>query len=248
MIKRVDLVPASGLLSVYRKKSNPALRWDVSIFKENAYICQDMFDALVQLDQAVTQQKGTLFITDLGRTWQLQDQRRKDFENGSKPVYAAIPGGSFHQAGKAVDFSTQELNFQGVDKEKWLKKLWDLAKPLGFRPIIPAPDLRKSECWHFDMPGKDWQKAYADKDLSTKDALDYNLVAKACILDCGLWNPAETEEKVIKMFVHAQLIRLGKYEIGEIDGILGPKCQKAIQELGCLGTSPLAVANMLIKL
>lgn len=245
---RVELVQASGLLSSYKKKSNPTQRWDVSVFKENAYVCPDMLEALIQLDAAVTAQNGTLYITDLGRTWELQQKRREDYEKKIKPAYAAVPGGSFHQAGRAVDFSTSELNFQGVPKEQWLKKFWDICRPLGFHPIISIPDLKKSECWHFDFPGKAWEAAYAYKDKFSSDAIDYTLIAKCCILDIGKWDPKENPDKVMKMYIQAQLIRLGKYEIGTVDGILGQKSWKAVQSLSIMDTDLKQVSYLLSKM
>ena len=242
---RVQLVQATGLLSSYKKKSNPALRWDVSVFKEGSYVCTDMLEALIQLDAAVTAQKGTLYITDLTRTWELQQKRRDDYVSKVKPAYAAVPGGSYHQAGRAVDFSTSELNFQGIPKDQWLKKFWDIARPLGFFPIIKIPDLNKSECWHFDFPGKAWEKAYDYMDDFSSDAIDYTLIAKCCILDVGKWDPKENPDKVVKMFIQAQLIRLGKYEIGTVDGLIGAKSWKAIQSLGITATDLNQVSQLL---
>lgn len=245
---RIQLVPASGILSSYPKKNNPSERWDISVFKDNALICSDMFTALCELDKQVTAAGGTLYVTDLRRTWAMQAQARQDYVSGVKKAYAAVPGGSFHQAARAIDFAVSQLNFKGVAKDQWLKKFWDLAKPLGFHPIIAIPDLNMSECWHFDFPGKDWEAAYAYKDKSSSDAIDYTLVAKCCILDAGLWDPSENPDKVVKMFIQAQLIRLGRYEIGSVDGILGSKSLKALQDLGLTATDVNQVAQSLSKM
>lgn len=245
--KRISLVPASGVTSYYKKKSNPSERWDISVFKEGALVPPDMLFALIELNDAVTEQQGKLYITDLTRTWALQQKRREDYLNKTKPAYAAPPGGSWHQAGRAIDISTQELGFVGVPKENWLKKFWSIATPLGFYPIIKTPDLSKSECWHFDFPGKDWENAYDYADNFSNDSVDNGLVAKCAILDIGAWDPNENPYKVTRMFIQAQLIRLGRYEIGSIDGVLGTKTQKALADLGLGGLGLEEIASELSK-
>ena len=246
-LKRIDLVAATGVLSAYKKKSNPLERWDISALKEGAQCSPDMFDAVIQVNQAVKEQNGTLYITDMFRTWVDQESARNDYLSGKKKAFVAPPGGSFHQAARAIDFSTSELNFRDVPKDKWLKKFWDIVKPIGFHPIIRMPVLGMSECWHFDYPGKAWAKAYDYMDDSSSDHVDYSYVAKCAILDIGAWDPKENPIKIRNMFIQAQLVRLGHYQIGSIDGIIGKKSQLVLQSLGLDATDLDKVAEELKK-
>jgi hypothetical protein len=206
----------------YTKGIKKNKRIDVSKFKEGAYVTKDMRNALYKLKKIVEENKGNLYITELYRSWETQDKARKDYELGIKKHYVAKPGGSFHNAGRAVDFDTQNLNFEGIKKEHWLQKFWDLAKPLGFKPIIKIPSLNISENWHFDRLGE-WSLAYKK--------LPYSEIAKCCILDIGKWKD-HNKIKIRNMFIQAQLIRLEFFEIGKVDGIIGPKTEKILKILG----------------
>lgn len=221
--KRIELVAASNLTSSYKKKYKRE-KWSIDVFKGGRFIAPDMFVALKKLDKLVRLNKGNLYIIDLFRSWDTQAKARKKFETGVKKAFVAKPGGSFHNAGRAVDISVKELEFEGIDKDDWVSVFWELAKPLGFRPIVSTPDLGVSEVWHYDFPGNDWQDAY--------DMLQYGEIAKCCVLDVGEWNPDEVEEKTRKMFIQAQLIRLQFYEVGKVDGIFGPKTKKVLDFCG----------------
>jgi hypothetical protein len=247
-MKRINTVAASGMVSSYKKSKNPNERWDVSVFGETSYITPDMFIALLKLNDKVKENKGELYITELSRTWEMQDRARKEFLTGKKAAYVSPPGGSFHQAGRAVDFSVGELNFKDTTKEKWLKKFWDIAKPIGFYPIITIPDLGASEAWHFDYPGVDWANAYQDAGKSKHDTLDYTLIAKCAILDIGKWNSYVPEVIQLKMFIQAQLIRLGYYEIGEVDGIVGKNTKNALKKRELSFSSLIVCAQQLSRM
>lgn len=218
---RVKLVKAKNLVSSYKKKYKPSERWDVKVFQEGSKITPDMFLALKKLDISVKQKQGNLYITDLFRSWSTQHEARLKFESGQKESYVSLPGSSFHNSGRAVDISVQELNFKNYSKDNWLEVFWDIAKPLGFYPIISIPAIDASEAWHFDFPGNDWGHAY--KHLSYKE------VAKCCTLDVGKWDPDTSKDIVNKMFLQSQLVRLRFYEVGKVDGIIGEKTKKALQ-------------------
>jgi len=226
--KRIELAEANGISSIYKRKFRPKERLDISQFNNSGqrgnFICPDMFEALKKLDSVVRMNGGHFYIIDLFRSWAVQAKARQEYKTGKKRAFVAKPGGSFHNGGRAVDISVKELNFIGMDKDEWLKYFWDLAIPLGFQPIIKIPDLGVSECWHYDYPGTDWQHAY--------DKVHYTEIAKCATLDVGEWDPSEKKEKVRKMFIQAQLIRLGYYEIGRVDGILGSKTNKVLEFLG----------------
>jgi hypothetical protein len=56
-------------------------------------------------------------------------------------------------------------------------------------------------------------------------------VAKCAILDIGKWGDGSRDKKQ-KMFIQSQLIRVGIYEIGKVDGIIGDKTKSALSNLG----------------
>lgn len=218
---RTKLQPTSGFKTIYNNL-------DVSCFNNKGqrgnFVTPDMAEGLKKLKYSVESLGGQLLIIDLFRDWSVQAENRRKYETGEKAAFVAKPGGSFHTAGRAVDISVKNLNFPNIDKDDWLQKFWDIAIPIGFRPIIRIPDLHASESWHFDFAGKDWMKAY--------DLVSYPEVAKCAILDVGEWNPAEDKAKVDRMFLQAQLVRLGYFQIGKVDGLIGPKTKTVLDMLG----------------
>lgn len=207
--KRTILVSASEFL--YTKKRP----------EEEVMVCPDVLDALRKLRDAVEKEKGTFKINSVFRTWakqqELFDLHKQD---PVKYAVASAPGKSYHQAGRAIDFAIQELNFPGLPKDKWLEKFWSLYKPLGFSPIIDKPEMDASEAWHADFVGP-WISAF--------HRLGYLETAKCAILDVGNWDDKETESNVKNMFIQAQLQRLG-YDIGKADGVLGTKSLAALSK------------------
>jgi len=239
MILRTTLIPATGFTSSYKKRFKPKERWGVEVFKDSALIAPDFLEGLKLLDQGVRDQNGSFFITELTRTWKRQAAARRLFELKIKKAFVAKPGGSFHNGGRAVDISVQELGFEGIPKEEWLQLLWDIAKPLGFKPIIRIPDIKASEAWHFDFPGRDWELAYSK--------LTYPEIAKCVILDAGLWNSSVDEKKRERMYIQAQCIRLGHFEIGKVDGIIGRKTETVLDKLAIRGYDQKTVAEILTQ-
>lgn len=193
------------------------------------YVAYDVLEPIKLLSAKVIEQKGQFKLNSIFRSWTKQQELRTRYENYEKlsaeekkkvpfvPL-AAFPGGSFHMAGRAIDVSIKDLNFKDTYQADQLKKFWDIAIPLGFRPIIDKPDSTLSEAWHFDYCGP-WD--------NVRTKFGYSLAAKCAILDIGNWNPKESESKVKSMFVQAQLLRLD-YNIGEVDGVLGTKSKQAL--------------------
>lgn len=210
--KRIELISAIGFKYVKPRTVSEIL------------LTPDTLSDLKELEKAVTQQHGELKINSIYRSWDKQQELFDLHEEKPKeyPV-ASAPGKSFHQAGRALDFAIKELNFKGVVKEKWLEKFWDLMKPLGFTPIIAEPDMDMSEAWHVDHLGV-WTGA--------RSSIGYLMTAQCAILDVGNWNPKEEISKEKQMFVQSQLHRLGHFEIGRIDGVLGKKSKAALIALG----------------
>ena len=210
--KRIELIAAVGFKYVKPRTVSEVL------------LTPDAHAALKELEKLITQARGQLKINSVYRSWAKQ-QELFDLHAKQPKVYpvASAPGKSYHQAGRAIDFAINELNFVGVTKEKWLDKFWDIAKPLGFTPIILKPNESESEAWHFDFKGC-WS--------AVSEKIGYLKAAQCAILDVGNWNPNEDLVKEKRMFCQAQLLRLGFFEIGDIDGILGKKSIECLKKIG----------------
>ena len=217
-MKRIELVGIEGVGTSYFTRFTKK-RLDVKSFGKSASVCPDFCDALHKLDQEVKSKGGNFYISDLTRDYVAQEKARWEYITGKKKAFVAKPGESFHNAGRAVDIDIESLNFSNIKKLDWIKKLWDLAIPLGFRSVIKEPIFGISECWHLDYIGV-WTDAL--------NVLSYSEVAKCAVLDVGMWNSKEDSAKTIKMFIQSQLIRLKHYEIGEIDGVIGKKTINAL--------------------
>lgn len=222
-LSRIQLIRASGIKSSYKKTDGTY--YDVSDLKNSCFLTPDANDALHNLDTAVTKAGGSLFVTELYRSWANQAQANQDYVNHKRTAFASPAGESFHQAGRAIDIDLDKLNFN-CSSDMQLSKFWNVAIPLGWQPIISKPDSAKSESWHFQFVGKEWSRLYQ----KASDAL----VAQCCILDVGQWSNEEAESKTLTRFIQAQCNRLLQYENNTYllcDGICGPKTKAAVLSL-----------------
>jgi hypothetical protein len=139
-----------------------------------------------------------------------------------KSDFVALPGKSNHNGGRAIDFHVGMLNFPNIPTNKQLDRMWEICKPLGWRPIIKAPDEGASESWHLDYWGE-LTGAY--------DRLGYEQGALCGALLVGHAGQWQTYERVVQ----ALLQRAG-FSIGELDGIIGAKTLGAFS--GAIGVTP----------
>lgn len=235
--KRTELVSVDRrIMSSYRsggrtggprEKLIPLRRLD-----DAALVPNDVASALLEAHNAVEREGGDFRVTDLRREVRTQARARKKYENwlsAGKPstssaswdgetmknAFVAKPGYSFHNAGRAVDVHVDELKFPGLPPDKQLDKLWELLRPIGWRPIIAEANERQSEAWHFDFMGE-WEPVY--------DRLGYKDGAMCASLDIGLDCYSRWEWRSVQ----AQLHRAG-YDVGEVDGYAGPKTKKGLE-------------------
>ena len=203
----------------------------------------DTAEALLELDRAVSRDGGTLFVTDAYRDVAVQGAARRKYENwlaAGKPspgtskwvaatmkaAFVARPGRSFHSGARAVDLAHMVAAPASVPRSLKLDWLWERALPLGFQPILKAPDEGATEAWHFDFRGP-WAHVY--------DALGYEQAAMCATLDIGEGEGlfAQPWER----WVQAQLWRAGM-DLGDIDGHWGNRTQKAAAHLDLLLDAP----------
>jgi len=175
----------------------------------------DMAQAISELDKALEAKGAKLVLSDLFRSYEMQFQANLDYTSGKKKAFSPAPGGSMHEAGRAMDISLEMI------APLTLKDFWEIAIALGFCPIIGEPNPRKSEAWHFDYRGS-FQKIY--------DIAGYKTMASLAILEQGI-NVDEMRDKRGEYLVQSGLVRLDK-NIGKIDGCLGSKCKQALKDLG----------------
>ncbi len=190
--------------------------------------------ALVALDAAVKAAGGDLRVSDCHRPLAVQAAARQRYDAwvaagkprpGSsrwnaatmKAAYVASPGWSNHNGGRAVDLDIAALRFPDVDPGRQLDRLWELARPLGWEPVIAAPEERASESWHFDFWG----------DLAPlRRRAGYGTAALVAALMVG-HGPVFGVPRVA--LAQALLHRAG-FDPGPIDGERGPRTLRALRD------------------
>lgn len=131
-----------------------------------------------------------------------------------KAAFVAPPGRSGHNAGRSIDVDTSKLVFPGVAANLQLDKLWETAKPIGWKPVIKEAKEGSSESWHLDYPGE----------LSgVMTRLGYEQWAI-----CGALLVGHGDMDDFDAVVQACLCRAG-YDIGKIDGDPGKRTNAALE-------------------
>jgi len=163
-----------------------------------------------------------------------------------RTVYIAPPNFTNHQWGGAVDFHVYALDFPGLKGNAALSKLWDLAIPLGFTPIIKNPSLEQSECWHFDRLGPlaGVRAAFvAHRNESPDFRNAYGLTAMVGNVLVGTF----TGTKKMERYVQCRLLLAGHWP-GPPDGQIGPKTRKALKAAGVEGVRTRTSASVIVGL
>lgn len=199
--------------------------------KRMAYCSPDLHAALFRLKQKLLDLDADLILSDLFRTYDMQYQAYLDYITGKKKAYSPPPGGSLHEAGRAFDLDLSKL------KKIGLAKFWTIAAKEGVSPIVNAPDPRLSEAWHFERRGShklvyDYYAAGNGDNFKTP----YKAMAASAILAIGQRVDA-FEDNQTDAYIQSGLIRLGQ-NIGDLDGLIGPKTRIALQAIAIDDTMP----------
>ncbi len=219
-----------------RRGSTGGPREELQVLGQRAdgRLAPDAAAALVALDAAVVAAGGDLRVSDCHRSLAVQAAARKRYDAwvaagkprpGSakwnaatmKAAYVAAPGWSNHNGGRAVDLDLAALRFPGVDAGRQLDRLWELARPLGWEPVIAAPEERASEGWHFDF----WGEL-----APLRRRAGYGTAALVAALMVG-HGPVFGVPRVA--LAQALLYRAG-FDPGPIDGERGPRTLRALRE------------------
>lgn len=234
----ITLVPVDAtILSSYSKKGAGGPRSALTPLARlgKAGVCvPEVAIALKKLHDAVGLAGGDFRVTELHRDIAVQAAARKKYDTwvaANKPTGAAfdsetmksskvaLPGRSGHNAGRSIDVDLASLNFPNVPANQQLDKLWEIAKPLGWVPIIREAEEGARESWHFDYHG-DLQGVF--------DRLDYEQWAL-----CGAILVGHGDLSSFDAVVQALLCRAG-FDIGKIDGDVGAKTKTALGAAGGL--------------
>lgn len=239
--QRVTPVPVDPQVLSYYKGSSGGRLPLASL--AGGKLTPDAAEALLLLHLAVAHDGGTLFVTDAYRNVAVQGAARQKYENwlaagkpqpgtsawnaaSMKAAFVARPGKSFHSGARAVDLAHMAAAPADVPRALKLDWLWERARPLGFQPILKAPDEGAPEAWHFDLDGP-WK--------ATRDHLGYEQAAMCATLDIG-----EGEGLFAlpwERWVQAQMWRAG-VDLGDVDGHWGGRTHDAARHLGLLLDAP----------
>lgn len=207
------------IISIYKNKMGDL----VPLPTRMAKCTPDTYTALFSIAKELATKGGRLVLSDLFRSYEMQSQSHNDYISGKKKAYSPPPGGSFHEAGRAFDLDLSTIKIS-------LANFWKIAAKYGVFPIISQPKTSLSEAWHFDCRGSHQivYQYYADgKGTNFKP---YTAASASGILSIGVpvdaFGPNQKQAAI-----QSCVIRLGK-NIGNIDGQIGKKTNKALEELG----------------
>jgi hypothetical protein len=218
---KTPLVKAE-ILSIYVKN-------DTRIFlpERMAQCTPDMQRAIYAIKNGLEAVSGNLYLSDLFRSYDMQQQAYLDYKTGKKQAYSPPPGGSMHEAGRAFDLDLDSLKIT-------LQDFWKIADKHGCKPIITSPDSSAKEAWHFDCRGSHQLVYEYYTDGKGTNLKPYEAMAISAILAIGI-QVDKFSGKEKEAAIQSGLIRLG-YEIGNIDGIIGFKTNQALETAGVSGS------------
>lgn len=168
-------------------------------------------DAMIEIAAA----GGHVFYSDMFRSTADQAKAHQDYLTGRKSAYSPPPGGSMHEAGRALDL---DIGDTGIGLAA-VKKI--LAKH-GWTGIAD----RGSESWHHDFQGPDGAAAYNDP--NHEGMSKYRHMARHCIsaLEPDLPPVASRPSVVAADNAVMEIQRL----LGlKVDGIYGPFTRQAVR-------------------
>jgi D-alanyl-D-alanine carboxypeptidase len=214
------------ITSIYKNNAGQRL----PLPRRMAQCTPDMEAAIRTLIAELSQQGGSLFLSDLFRSYDMQLQSHMDFLNGKKKAFSPPPGGSLHEAGRALDLDLDNLGMKLAD-------FWELARPLGLSPIIDKPTPGVSESWHFDCRGSHQiVYDYYKSGKGTNFLQPYAAMAASAILSVGV-KVDKFGDNQTAAAIQSALIRLGQ-SLGNIDGSIGTKTRTALDAVGVRFAEP----------
>lgn len=179
-----------------------------------------------------------LRLSDLFRSYEMQRQANLDYVEGRKKALSPPPGGSMHEAGRAMDI---DLSSMGVP----LARFWEIAGARGFLPIIDKPLAGRSESWHFDRRGSHQAVyVYVQQGRAGGSIAPYKQMAHSAILAIGVHVDGLPNQDAATL--QSGLIRLG-WDPGRIDGVMGERTLSAMREAGVDPDDPMGSLGAKLK-
>jgi D-alanyl-D-alanine carboxypeptidase len=214
------IVPVD-ILSTYFDKQKQRLKLPERL----AHSTPDTRKAVLAIKAELETAGVNLFLSDMFRSHDMQLQAH--IENAKKGVFSPLPGGSMHEAGRAMDLDLDALLLGG---KLTLADFWKIAGSHGFFPIVSKPDSGLKEAWHFDCRGSHGKvrQYYLDGKGNAK-MKPYTAMAASGILAIGVQVDQFQDQKAAA--IQSALIRLD-HDPGAIDGSIGNKTRKALADAG----------------
>jgi len=180
---------------------------------------RDTATALARLVNDLATLEKTLRLSDLYRSYDMQKKAYQDYVTGKKSAYSPPPGGSLHEAGRAMDIDLDSIGMP-------LSRFWEIAGLRGFVPIIDAPISSRSEAWHFECRGSHAiVYRYVSSGRAGQQVSPYKQMARSAILATGQRVDDVADQRVGRL--QSSLIRLG-FDPGRIDGVMGDRTRGAL--------------------
>lgn len=206
-----------------------------------AQCAPDMKRAIHDANVEVVKKGGRLELSDLFRSYDMQLASHNDYVAGRKKAFSPPPGGSLHEAGRALDLNLKALKMPLAD-------FWTIAAKSNLVPIISKPNASASEAWHFECRGShqlvyDYYKA----GKGTNFDKPYKAMAASAIVSAGV-RVDKFGNGQREAVIQSAIIRLGQ-NIGNLDGQVGQKTRNGLQALGIQWNSvDQALADVTAKL
>jgi hypothetical protein len=179
--------------------------------------------AIFSLAHAMNNRGRKLRVSDLFRSREYQREAHNQWLMGRKRAYSPPPGGSLHEAGRAMDI---DLGATGMP----LADFWKMAAEFGFTPAIDVPDARLPKAWHFDHRGSHGAVfEYVRSGKAGGKLSPYRQMAISAALAAGVEVDGCGDRTIAEL--QSGLIRLG-HDPGPIDGIVGPRTRLAAVHFG----------------
>lgn len=191
---------------IYGTKGNP-------LPKRMAKLVREAAEALNLVFQDVAQTGGHLYLSDMFRSAEEQEQAHNDYLTGRKSAFSPPSCGSVHEAARAIDIDAFDT---GIGH----KLVRGILNKHGWVNIVDT--LTGSECWHYEFRGERWQQYYRDHGYAAmaramKTEIDNVLNLEAAV-------KREEEIKVLQTTLN-KLYGLNL----DVDGMLGPKTRDVVR-------------------
>lgn len=227
------LVPVE-ILSIYPEKKPDK----INLPPKMAQCTPDMKKAVLGVRDELKSRGITLRLSDMFRSHDMQLQAH--IENAKKGVFSPLPGGSLHEAGRALDLDLDMLLKGGVIK---LRDFWEIGGRHGLVPIVGSPDPGLKESWHFECRGShELVRQYYLAGKGGTKMKPYQAMAASSILAIDVQVDRFQNQKAAA--IQSALIRLG-HELGAIDGGIGTKTNNALAAAGVTETDANAILGKL---